>query len=232
MASVKRAAALPLVTHGFMAKEGCMRSGTNLVVVLIVSVGIGGCSPERPTVAESTTAHRHIVATSSLSPSEVGKALARLRMLTAKWHQYANAAAEGYAVAVGCIDERVVAGTTEPRGMGFHFANPALLGDDAGSLYEPELVIYIGDPTTGIARLAGFDYFIPASATWPSPGAGGTAPILPELGLPYTWSAVHNGWMLHAWPWRHNPDGMFDNFNPEVPLCPCQLDPQTPACTP
>lgn len=209
-----------------------MRFGTRLAVVLTVSVGIAGCSAERPIVAESTAAHHHVVASSSLSPSEVGKALAGLRSLSAKWHKYEDAAAAGYVAAVGCIDERVVAGTTDPRGMGFHFANPALLGDDAGSLYQPELVIYDGDPLTGRAKLAGFDYFIPASATWPSPDVGGTAPILPEVGLPYTWSPVHNGWMIHAWPWRHNPDGMFDNFNPEVPLCECHLDPQTPACTP
>lgn len=209
-----------------------MRSRTDLTVVFIASVAIGGCSPEPPTVMESTSAHRHVVASSSLSPSELGKALAVLRMLSAQWHTYSNAAADGYVTAVGCIDERVIAGTTDPRGMGFHFANLALFGDDMGSLYQPELVIYTADPTTGRAKLAGFDYFIPASARWPSPDAGGTAPILPEVGLPYTWSPVHNGWMLHAWPWRHNPDGMFDNFNPEVPLCPCQLDPQTPACTP
>lgn len=208
-----------------------MHTRSTLVFLLGATLGIAACAADQPTRNEVGGAHRHAPAVSTLSPAEVAQALDALRSLTAEWHNAAKAEAAGYRTVVGCVDERVVQGVSaaNARGMGFHIANAELL-DDRAALREPEFVVYDHDPSRGPARLVAFDYFIPVSTVWPAPENGGSPPSLPELGLPYTWSPAHNGWMFHVWAWENNPDGMFDNFNPKVPLCDCELNPQTGAC--
>jgi hypothetical protein len=209
-----------------------MQTRSTLVFLVGAAVGMAACSTDQPTRNESPAGHRH-AAVSTLSPSQVAQALNDLRRLTAPWHNVEKAKAAGYKDLFGCVDERVVAGVSPSiaRGMGFHVVNFGLL-DDQAALLAPEFAVYDRDPNKGPARLMAFDYFIPASAKWPAPENGGNPPTLPELGMPFTWSPAHNGWMFHIWPWAENPDGMFDNFNPKVPLCDCELNPQTGACTP
>lgn len=193
-------------------------------------LGAAACDDEVPTVPEPL-AHEHAAVESSLSQSEVARVLDDLRRASAPWHDLDEAAADGYAANIGCIDERV-AGVplADARGMGYHFAGGAAF-DDEVDLVRPELLVYGRHPSSGKLKLGGFDYFIPASATYPAPGDGGTPPRFEELlDLPFTWSAAFGGWMLHIWPWWHNPDGMFDNFNPTVPVCECDLSPTVPLC--
>ncbi len=83
-------------------------------------------------------------------------------------------------------------------------------------------------------RMAAFDYFIPGDF-YPAPTAAGYPghpPTIEGIGKELTWSDAHGGWVAHIWAWMHNPDGMFDNFNPDVPLCGCQISPTTNLCTP
>jgi hypothetical protein len=191
-----------------------------------------GCGADTPTGSERAGALERLPAFSSLSQSEIAQTLAELRQHTAPWHNMAKAEEAGYTTMLGCIDERVVEGVNPEiaRGMGYHPANLALF-DDEVDLLNPETLVY-GLQPGGKLRLAAFDYFIPASETWPSPEDGGQPPSLSELGVPFTWSPVHNGWMFHIWAWWENPDGMFANFNPTMPVCECELDPQIGACLP
>jgi hypothetical protein len=46
------------------------------------------------------------------------------------------------------------------------------------------------------------------------------------------WNDAHDGWIAHIWLWQKNPDGIFDNFNPEIQLCECEIRPDAPLCTP
>jgi len=81
-------------------------------------------------------------------------------------------------------------------------------------------------------RLGGFDDVVPGAAYPPpeSPDYPGQPPMLEGVGLPLTWNESHGAWIIHTWPWLHNPDGMFDNFNPAVPLCECEISPTQPIC--
>jgi hypothetical protein len=182
-----------------------------------------GCSVDAPTRAESSVSHVH-QPVSAVQSAQLNQQLAELRRVTAAFHNPRKAQEAGYTLNVGCVDERVAGVPAEDaRGMGDHVTvvdasgNTPLLTDDKVELLQPEFLVYGRQPGSGELKLAAFDYFVPASATWPSPENGGVPPTL--LGIPFRWSAAFNGWMFHIWLWWHNPDGMTVDFNPTVPLC-------------
>ncbi len=173
------------------------------------------------------------VAADQLDP-QVAQVIAHLRARTAAWHNPDNADDAGYTVPVGCTDERTEGlSAAAARGMGYHTLNLDLL-DGKAHVLEPEMLVYAREPASGDLKLAGFDYFIPA-AFYPgpdSPDYPGQPPILEGVGIPMNWHGAHGGWAAHTWPWMYNPDGMFDDFNPSVALCECEISPETSVCTP
>lgn len=205
-------------------------SGLTLVAFVLVA----GCEQDDATGSGITEAGAveasdpgGSTASSERAESEVARILDDLRRETAAWHD-PEKVPDRYSANLGCIDERVVAGVdpAEARGMGTHPFDPQAL-DDQVDLLEPETLVYGRNPNSGKQKLAAFDYFIPASETWPAPEDGGEPPVMPELEMPFTWSPAHGGWMFHIWLWWHNPDGTFANFNPTVPTCECELGPET-----
>jgi hypothetical protein len=203
------------------------------LAVMCVGLLVVGCGTDAPTHADVSHARAHGSMVSTLSRAELARVLGDLRARTAAWHNEAKAAEAGYTVAVGCTDERIEGlPASLARGMGYHTLKPELI-DGRSTLLEPELLVYRRNPANGKLHLAGLDYFIPGDF-YPgpsSPGYSGTPPVLEGLGMPMMWSDAFNGWIAHAWPWRHNPDGMFENFNPTVPICPCTVTPAQPLCT-
>lgn len=196
-------------------------------------LAFAACTADSPAPSEAS-ASSSIGPEAAVSPSVVNKAIAALRAQTAGWHNRDKAEAAGYTLDVGCSDERTEGlAAADARGMGYHTLNLALL-DDRSTLLEPELIVYSRSASSGKLRLAAFDYFIPAGF-YPAPGQPGypgQPPVVEGIDLPMTFNTAHNGWVAHIWPWMHNPDSMFDNFNPDVPLCECQVDPTAPLCTP
>ena len=61
---------------------------------------------------------------------------------------------------------------------------------------------------------------------------GAVAGLLERLHQAERRSNAHDGWIAHIWLWKKNPDGIFDNFHPEILLCECEVSPTTPLCTP
>ena len=206
-----------------------------LASLALLPIFIGGCTTDAPTRAEpNASAHTH-APLSSVQSAQLNQQLAELRRTTAAFHNIDKARAAGYTVSLGCIDERAAGVPAEiARGMGEHVTiadasgNLPLLADDKVELLHPEFLVYGPKRGNGELKLAAFDYFIPASARWPSPENGGVPPTL--LGMPMRWSPVFNGWMFHIWTWWHNPDGITSDFNPAVPLCECQVSPTNPSC--
>lgn len=41
-----------------------------------------------------------------------------------------------------------------------------------------------------------------------------------RLGIYFTWQPMLGVWKLHAWLYRPNPAGLFEDFNPWVKRCP------------
>ena len=195
---------------------------------------VAGCGSEPPAPAVPDVAtHAHGAMGADISASTLATVLQPLRAKSAPWHSQKQAEEAGYTVVAGCTDERTEGlPASTARGMGYHTLNPALIDGEA-HLLEPELLVY-GRGPSGKLEFAAFDYFIPG-AFYPSPtsaGYPGTPPLLHGLGTPLMWNAAHNGWIAHIWLWKKNPDGIFDNFNPEIQLCECAISPTTPLCTP
>lgn len=204
------------------------------VIAAFAALALVGCTGDTPAPSEIASPDR-LEWSAAMSPAPVHQALAALRARTAAWHNPTMAEADGYTVNVGCTDERTEGiPASEARGMGYHVANLDVLLDDRAVLLEPEMIVYSLDAASGQLRMAGFDYFIPGDF-YPgptSPDYPGAPPTVEGLGLEMTWHEAHGGWAAHAWPWIHNPDGMFDDFNPNVPLCGCFISPEASLCTP
>jgi len=152
-------------------------------------------------------------ASASASASASG-GLAAARAGTAPLHSNAAAQSAGYgllvdAAGIACIDNPA-------GGMGIHYVNGALVGDDKVNAATPELVVY--EPTeNGRLRLVAAEYVV-FQAAWDAkhdsaPELFGQEFELVEAGNRYGLPPFYE---LHAWLWKHNPAGFFDDWNPRV----------------
>ena len=136
--------------------------------------------------------------------------LAKVRQATAKYHRTEVAQANGYDLRDGldqCFDNPGVGG------MGFHYINTDILDLELDAS-RPEAMVYAPGPN-GQLNLGAVEYIVPA-APWDM--AGHTHP--PEvLGRHLHLNQALGVYVLHAWIWRHNPAGMFEDWNSTV-SCP------------
>jgi hypothetical protein len=144
-----------------------------------------------------------------------GDSLADARGATAKYHRLQTAIDDGYgrlldAQGIACIDNPGVGG------MGIHYVSDALVGDAAVNARKPEALVY--EPKkNGRLRLVALEYVVFQSA-WDQehkkpPKLFGRRFELIPAGNRYGLPAFYE---LHAWVWKHNPRGMFDDWNPRV----------------
>lgn len=159
--------------------------------------------------AGHTTA-RTAPAVLKLTP-EINQQLSDLRSFVAQFHNFDKALEYGYSVAAPapgvCISDPI------RGGMGFHYtsANEDLIGDGKVELLKPEFLVY-APMTNGGVKFSALDYFVPY-ATWTQ----SEPPSL--LGVPFVPEDGFQAYVLHIWLFWHNPAGMFENYNPDVPLC-------------
>jgi hypothetical protein len=130
--------------------------------------------------------------------------LADVRQATAKFHDVVAAEHANYHRLLPCFD---LPGT---GGMGQHYVNTDLL-DGAVTPGQPEAMVYEVDGDR--LELVAVEYIIPLSA-WQS----AAKPTL--FGRDFTRIDSLGLWALHAWIWRPNPNGIFQNYNPSVRMCP------------
>ena len=140
--------------------------------------------------------------------------LANVRKATVKFRQIEAAQTAGYDLVEGldhCFDKPGVGG------MGFHYINEASLDLKLNPL-RPEAMVY-APGRNGQLKLGAIEYIVPA-AEWEEAGNDEPPSVLghhlhlnQDLGV----------YVLHVWLWRHNPKGMFEDWNPNV-SCPEQED--------
>jgi len=138
---------------------------------------------------------------------EVAAQLAQVRRHTAHYHRVENAEEAGYTnVNVGeCVEN------PEQGGMGYHFVKFDLLDLDLDPI-EPEILVYAPSPN-GDLKLVAVEYAVPI-VPWVAIHGENNPPMVlgqhlhanPNLGL----------YVLHAWIWKHNPTGIFEDWNPRV----------------
>jgi hypothetical protein len=136
--------------------------------------------------------------------------LAHVRQATAQFHSTRVAQAAGYDLMPPldyCFDNPGVGG------MGYHYINPELL-DLTVDVLQPEAIVYVPRPN-GKLKLGAVEYSVPAAA-WDA--AGHTEPPS-VLGHRLHLNRDLGVYVLHVWLWRHNPAGIFEDWNPNV-SCP------------
>lgn len=152
------------------------------------------------------------------TPARSQSDLAEVRAATAKFTDVATAEAADYgllldAAGIACIDNPA-------GGMGVHYVNLDLVGDPTLDPVKPEVLVYEPDKH-GYLRLVAIEYVV-LESDWqgdhpPSlfgqqfhrmPGDGESEPQN-RYGLPAFYE-------LHVWAWKHNPSGMFEDWNPTV----------------
>ena len=124
--------------------------------------------------------------------------LEAVRQATAKYLDVNAAVADGY------VDINVFI----PH-MGWHYLKQSLV-DDRFEATKPELLVYADDPCGGPRKLVAVEYGVPTELVNKAPQG--------FAGKPDAWNvvAMTNMWMVHAWVWEWNPDGVFNPTNSRV----------------
>ncbi len=137
--------------------------------------------------------------------------LAEVRQATVRFHDLGAARAAGYGLFYVCTDNEGL-----DAAMGQHYADVARVIDPAIDALDPEVLVYEPKPGGGY-RLVAVEYVV-FQADWDALHAsppqlfGQTFTAIPagnRYGLPPFYE-------LHAWVWKGNPRGVFDDWNPTV----------------
>jgi hypothetical protein len=137
--------------------------------------------------------------------------LAAVRQATERFHDVGAAGPAGYDLFYVCTDNEGL-----DAAMGQHFADVPKVLDPAIDALDPEVLVYEPKPGGGY-RLVAVEYVV-FQESWdalhPNPPQlfGQTFTPVPagnRYGLP-------DFYELHAWIWKGNPRGVFDDWNPTV----------------
>lgn len=175
--------------------------------LLVLGLTLTACDAEPLAVGEGTDLDaRPQMSQGFVTP---GAILAEIRHATARYHRLEAALADGYVFRTACH-------FSATGGKGHHYRKVALT-DGVVDPAQPEILLY--EPReNGSERLVGVAFLVPAAA-WdpfhPQPPTLGAEPFLDRrapgsLGPPFPHYA------LFAWVWRHNSNGMFNQYNPDV----------------
>ena len=132
-----------------------------------------------------------------------------VRRATAQFKDVTLATAAGYAPFLGCVSG------PQEGAMGIHYVNGDLVGDGQLDPQRPEALMY--EVKDGRLRLVGVEFIVFADA-WNAGNA--SPPTLLGQSFHYVSSPNRYGipafYELHVWAWKHNPHGMFVDWNPKV----------------
>lgn len=177
------------------------RTLTRTALVLLPMLAAGACADtESPAEPDETAT---VQAAAQAAAADLNRDLAALRRATAHLHRFENAAPAGWDLQVTECKEHPPEG-----GMGLHFGNLPYYLDGAANVVEPEILLYEPGPS-GKLRLVAVEYAVPYFA-WQS----NEAPRL--FGREMKAVDEQEEWQLHVWAWKHNPSGMFEDWNPTV----------------
>lgn len=123
--------------------------------------------------------------------------LKQARASTAKYQNFDNAIKDGY--------ENIA---VDVEGMGHHFMNMKLV-DGTFDVKSPEILVY-NKNNEGKMELVAVEYAVLLTDPKPEGFTGSGDVWNGESGFPL--------WLLHAWVWAYNPEGVFNWTNPAVHL--------------
>ena len=151
----------------------------------------------------------------ALSATGADPAVAAARRATSKYQRLDVAISGRYDLLVdsnkiACID---LPGT---GGMGIHFVNGDLVGDGEVLADHPEALVY--DPTPQGLRLVALEFIVFKDA-WRKEHPHGKPQLFGRTFEPVGADnryGIPPFFELHVWAWKHNPAGLFEDWNPRV----------------
>lgn len=123
--------------------------------------------------------------------------LQQARAATAKYRNIENAIKDGYADIAVDVEH-----------MGHHFMKTSIV-DSVFDIRQPEILVYNKDDSDN-QQLVAVEYAVPLSYPMPEGFTGSSDAWKGDSGFPL--------WLLHAWVWAYNPDGVFNWTNASVHL--------------
>jgi hypothetical protein len=145
--------------------------------------------------------------------------LAEVRAATAPFHRVEAAIEDGYELGyLNGAGTRIITGCiahATAGAMGYHYFNKALIDDLVVDVLKPEGLVYEPGPN-GQLKLVAVEYVVPGPGSNP-PGVS-EPPTVHGVQMHILVPAV-GFYIHHDWLWRHNPAGIFADWNPEV-TCP------------
>jgi len=133
--------------------------------------------------------------------------ISRIRRATRAFHDTRKAQAAGYDLVPGldfCFSDG------EAGDMGIHYINTELM-DTKVQLLKPEAMVYV-PKRNGKLQLGAVEYIVPADQ-WDATGKKNPPRL---MGHYFHLNAELGVYVLHAWVWKDNPSGMFEDWNPKV----------------
>lgn len=142
-----------------------------------------------------------------------GSDLARVRAATAGFHRIEVVEQAGYKLGyiAPFLLAHCIAHPTDGA-MGFHYFNHDMIHDTELNPLQPEGIVYAPGPD-GRLQLAAVEWIVPVDA-WHD--AGNTEPPTVLGNQMHVLNRALGWYILHAWVWKHNPSGMFQDWNPNV----------------
>jgi len=160
---------------------------------------IGACAQSPTSSVTAPSALGGDAATAASPGAELNRQLAEVRAAVAGYHNVDKALSDGFVPITECVELPGVGG------MGFHYGQVPF--DNVADHLRPEVLVYA--PQNGRLALAAVEYIIP-QALWTS-----TNP--PSLfGEDFHKNDALGIWALHAWVFKNNPAGLFEDWNPTV----------------
>ena len=189
-----------------------MKRRAGLAAALAVIAALAACGEDHPSATPTAAAPAAMAsptAAHDMDHTMRDKDRAAAMLATAGFQDVATAEAAGYASsidALGCFQDPA------KGGMGVHYINQSLM-DDKVDVTKPEALVYEMDADGEITGLVAHEYIVP-DAAWTST----TPPTL--FGQSFHHHPTLPLWVLHAWLWKDNPSGIFQDWNPAVRQCP------------
>ena len=135
--------------------------------------------------------------------------LGTVRQATAVFGDVGEAHEAGYGLFHGCVSG------PQEGAMGVHLVNGQLVGDGQLDATRPEALLY--EDKSGRMRLVAVEYVVIAE-DWHAHTA--EPPVLMGQLFNYVGAPNRYGipafYELHVWAWKHNPSGVFADWNPLV----------------
>jgi hypothetical protein len=167
-------------------------------VVLAGAVLLSACADDTPVAPETYELNPGLT---SFTPQEKDQAIVTLRQATRRYRDIENAVKDGFVLLHDC---EVRPGEGPVGTVYVHFGRVL---DGVVDPTLPDALIY--EPQrNGRLTLVGVEFAVLISSEEQDPPT--------FLGVPFQREDEFGVFALHAWVWRHNPDGLFAEANPRV----------------